>query len=138
MHSIISLEILELEHQQQARLLACLHEALESRPADLDEALTVVVALDQTLHEHFKREEEELFPLLHDGLSDENDQQVLDQLIREHVELLLEASILRLKLQENPPPSDLRQKLFEFSEFFENHSRLEHHLVQQFRRRCAD
>lgn len=122
------IEKLEAEHQEQTRDMERLRAALTNHPPDWDEAYEVIVRIDRDLSPHVMLEEEHYFPFLSRLLGP--DDRVLDQLCREHVEMMVEASALRLLLERRPVTTSTVLRALEFAQFFENHARLEQHLLR--------
>lgn len=122
------IEKLETDHLEQTQEMERLRKALTGDPPDFDEALQVLVRLDHGLSQHVMLEEEHYFPHLSRLLGP--DDRVLDQLCREHVEMMVEASALRLLLEQRPVAGSAVLRALEFAQFFENHARLEQHLLR--------
>lgn len=125
-----NLQILEADHEAQARDISALRVALSRVPSDLDAARRLISRIDRQLTEHIRWEEQTYYPALALALGGEDDG-LFEELMREHVELLVTATALQISLQQEALSGPVRTRALQFCTLFEEHAHREQEAIRR-------
>lgn len=123
-----ALRRMAVEHSEHARQLDVLEQALFSDSPNHAAALEQLAAIDHELAGHLRREEATLLPWLSRALPERIEETEL--LVREHIEILATATVLRFALRApQDPPHRAIQAVLRYTQLLRRHLCREEALV---------